>query len=132
MKWSKTLKKTLILFLALCLVKAIYYYVMVRPIEKLWDYAMQVMSGEVQPSRDDKLSIYNLSTNFTVETRIEYEAKRLFVWHSSQKGIIVLSYSQTCYDTSGKWLTAQSDLITIWRIENKYDEWKVVGYTGRA
>ncbi len=115
---------SVVAILLICIV--LHYFIMVAPTNELFDYAKCVMSGEIQPEKDDPLYRYSMEAYGSDAVSVKSTVHRKWVWHDEVFGYIHIRYSQRFYDENGKDTARSLSIDAIWIINKINGKWEVV------
>ena len=124
---SKTCMIVLIVLLVILMISAVLYYlIMFVPTNQLFDYAKNIMNGEIQPPKDDPFYRYSLEAACGDAVSVKCTVRRMWVFHDEVFGYIHVNYTQLFHNKSGEQTTASGPCNAIWIIYKINGEWVVV------
>ena len=122
------IKKIATIILCIVVLIGVYYLLMIRPFDELWDESKAILSGKLQPDEDNLLrSRYNLNRGepYSLATDIKLSIKRSFVWRWGNRGKMIVNFTQEYYDNSGN-LLRKIQSGEKWILEKIGGKWKIV------
>lgn len=126
-KQSK-IKKLAIILMCIAVAVVVYYMLMIKPFDKVWDEGKSIYAGKLQPNDDHPLrGRYRLDWGepYSLVADVKLDIRRTFVWRWGRHGSMMINYAQEYYDKYGNLLTKDNG-YEEWILEKVDGKWTVV------
>ena len=123
-----TIKKLSIIIMCIAVVIGVYYMLMIKPFDKVWEEGKAIYSGKLQPSANHPLrGRYRLAWGepYRSATEVRLDIRRSLIWCFGNRGSMMVNYSQEYYDIDGK-LLKKINGGEVWILEKIDGEWTIV------